>query len=241
VAPVLLASDLHLAPERPAVVARFRRFLAAEARTASALYLLGDLFEYWIGDDDAADPFHASVLADLGDLAARGVAVGFLPGNRDFLLGGAVAARAGMQVLTEPARLVLAGVPTLLMHGDALCTDDRSYQRYRAVVRSRIVQRLFLALPRPARRALAHGLRRTSDAHTQRKRQAIMDVNLAAVEATFRSHGYPRLIHGHTHRPARHEHLVDGRRCERWVLPDWYESGGFLRCDERGCSAVGLD
>lgn len=240
-APVLLASDLHLAPERPAMVARFRRFLADEARAAAALYLLGDLFEYWIGDDDAADPFHASLLADLGDLVARGVAVCFLPGNRDFLLGGAVAARTGMRVLAEPVLVTLGGAPTLLMHGDALCTDDRSYQRYRAIVRNRVVQRVFLALPRAVRRTLAYGLRRTSDAHTQLKRPAIMDVNAAAVEATLRSHGYPRLIHGHTHRPARHEHIVDGRRCERWVLPDWYEAGGFLRCDERGCSAVGFD
>lgn len=240
-APVLLASDLHLAPERPAMVARFRRFLAEHARAAAALYLLGDLFEYWIGDDDAADPFHASLLADLGDLAARGIAVSFLPGNRDFLLGSTVAARAGMRVLAEPVLVTLGGAPTLLMHGDALCTDDRSYQRYRAIVRNRAVQRVFLALPRAARRTLAHGLRRTSDAHTQLKRPAVMDVNAAAVEATLRSHGYPRLIHGHTHRPARHELIVDGRRCERWVLPDWYEAGGFLRCDEQGCSAVGFD
>lgn len=223
------------------MVARFRRFLAGEARAAAALYLLGDLFEYWIGDDDAADPFHASLLADLGDLAARGVAVSFLPGNRDFLLGDAVAARAGMRVLAEPVLVTLGGAPTLLMHGDALCTDDRSYQRYRAIVRNRAVQRVFLALPRAARRTLAHGLRRTSNAHTQLKGPAIMDVNAAAVEATLRSHGYPRLIHGHTHRPARHEHIVDGRRCERWVLPDWYETGGFLHCDERGCSPVGFD
>jgi UDP-2,3-diacylglucosamine hydrolase len=240
-ASVLLASDLHLAPERPAMVERFRRFAAGPARTASALYLLGDFFEYWLGDDDAADPFHAALLADLGGLVAAGVDVAFMHGNRDFLFGGAAASRHGIRLLAEPALVDLAGVRTLLMHGDTLCTDDLSYQRYRSVVRRPLVQRALLALPRAARRALASGLRRTSEAHTRLKPPVIMDVNRGAVEATLREHAYPRLIHGHTHRPARHEHVVDGRTCERWVLADWYDRGGYLRCDSNGCEAIALD
>jgi len=240
-APVLLVADLHLAPERPAMVDRFRRFVAGAARGAAALYILGDFFEYWLGDDDAADPFHAVLLADLGALAGAGVDVAFMPGNRDFLFSGAAATASGIRLLAEPAFVDLFGVPTLLMHGDTLCTDDRSYQRYRSIVRKPLVQRAFLALPRAARVAVGRGMRRTSEAHTQLKGPMITDVNRGTVEAVLRNHGYPRLIHGHTHRPARHEHVVDGRTCERWVLADWYERGGYLRCDERGCEAVGLD
>jgi UDP-2,3-diacylglucosamine hydrolase len=240
-APVLLAADLHLASDRPAMADRFRRFLANEARAASALYLLGDVFEYWVGDDDADDPLYASVLADLAALARAGIEVYFLRGNRDFLFGPAAAERSGIRLLAEPALIDLDGERTLLMHGDTLCTDDRSYQRYRAIARNGIVQRAFLALPRSARRAFAQGLRHTSDAHTQRKQPTIMDVNAAAVEAALRAHGYPRLIHGHTHRPARHEHLVDGRACVRWVLPDWYERGGYLRSEGRDFQVISLE
>jgi UDP-2,3-diacylglucosamine hydrolase len=239
-APVLLVSDLHLAPERPAMVDRFRRFVAGDARGASALYILGDFFEYWLGDDDAADPLNAALLADLGALAASGVDVALMHGNRDFLFGAATASSFGIRLLADPTVVDLCGVRTLLMHGDTLCTDDLSYQRYRSIVRRPAVQRAFLALPRAARAAVGRGLRRTSEAHTQLKRPVIMDVNRGAVAAALREHGYPRLIHGHTHRPARHEHLVDGHTCERWVLPDWYERGGYLRCDERGCAAINL-
>jgi UDP-2,3-diacylglucosamine hydrolase len=238
---VLLVSDLHLAPERPAMVDRFRRFLSGGARESAALYILGDLFEYWLGGDDAADPLNAALLADLGSLAASGVDVAFMHGNRDFLFDAATAARYGIRLVPDPAVVELCGVRTLLAHGDTFCTDDVSYQRYRSIVRRPWVQRAFLALPRAARAALGRGLRRTSEAHTQLKRAVIMDVNAGAVEAALRGHGYPRLIHGHTHRPARHEHLVDGHRCERWVLTDWYERAGYLRCDERGCEAIGLD
>jgi UDP-2,3-diacylglucosamine hydrolase len=240
-APVLFVADTHLAPERPAMVDRFRRFVADEARGASALYVLGDFFEYWLGDDDAADPLNAGLLSELADLARSGVDVAFMRGNRDFLFGGAAAARFGIRLLAEPAVVDLFGVRTVLLHGDTLCTDDLSYQRYRSIVRRPAVQRMFLALPRSMRLAVGRAIRRTSEAHTQFKRPVIMDVNRGAVEKVLREHGFPRLIHGHTHRPARHTHVVDGRACERWVLPDWYDRGGYLRCDERGCEAVGLD
>jgi len=166
--------------------------------------------------------------------------VSLLHGNRDFLFGAAAARRSGVQLLPDPTERELFGVPTLLMHGDLLCTDDVRYQRYRARVRRPGVRRAFLALPRALRRAIGEGMRRMSESAKRAKSETIMDVNPGAVEAVLRAHGYPRLIHGHTHRPGRHVHLVDGRACERWVLADWYQRGSYLRCDERGCEAVAL-
>jgi UDP-2,3-diacylglucosamine hydrolase len=162
-------------------------------------------------------------------------------GNRDFLFGARAAARGGLRLIADPTRRDLFRVPTLLMHGDSLCTDDIRYQRYRARVRRPRVVRLFLALPRAARRAIGLGLRRFSESEKGAKSAAIMDVNAGAVEAALRASGCPRLIHGHTHRPGHHAHVVDGRACERWVLGDWYERGSYLRCDERGCEAMVLD
>jgi UDP-2,3-diacylglucosamine hydrolase len=237
----LFVSDLHLAPERPEMAARFERFLAEEARVASALYILGDLFDHWIGDDAADEPFNRAVLDALGALAACGVEVSFLHGNRDFLLSGRAAVRGGLQLIHDPTVRDLFGTRTLLMHGDTLCSDDLRYQRFRARVRRPGVVRAFLALPRVLRRAIAGGMRSVSESEKGAKPREIMDVAVPTVEAALRAHGYPRLIHGHTHRPGRHRHEVDGQTCERWVLGDWYRRGSFLRCDARGCAAVDLD
>ncbi len=239
--PALFVSDLHLAAERPQMAARFLRFLAEEARAASALYILGDLFDHWVGDDDADEPFNRQVLGALGALAASGVEVSFLHGNRDFLLSGRSAVRGGLQLVHDPTVRELFGTRTLLMHGDTLCSDDVRYQRFRARVRRPGVVRAFLALPRSLRRAIAGGLRSVSESEKDAKPPEIMDVAVPTVEAALRAHGYPRLIHGHTHRPARHLHEIDGQTCERWVLADWYRRGSFLRCDARGCAAVDLD
>jgi UDP-2,3-diacylglucosamine hydrolase len=239
--PVLFISDLHLSPERPAIVARFSRFLNEEARRAAALYILGDLFEYWLGDDDAQDEFNRGLLDQIAALAASAVEVSFLHGNRDFLLSEKAVRRANLKLIGDPVERELFGVRTLLMHGDLLCTDDVRYQRYRARVRRPPVIRAFLALPRSVRLAIGGSLRRVSESEKRVKSAVIMDVNQGAVEATLRAHGYPRLIHGHTHRPGRHVHIVDGRACERWVLGDWYERGNYLRCDADGCEAVSLD
>jgi UDP-2,3-diacylglucosamine hydrolase len=227
--PALFVSDLHLAAERPQMAARFLRFLAEEARAAAALYILGDLFDHWVGDDDADEPFNRHVLGALGALAASGVEVSFLHGNRDFLLSGRAAVRGGLQLIHDPTVRELFGTRTLLMHGDTLCSDDVRYQRFRARIRRPGVVRAFLALPRSLRRAIAG-----------RKPPEIMDVAVPTVEAALRAHGYPRLIHGHTHRPGRHLHEIDGQTCERWVLADWYRRASFLRCDGRGCAAVEL-
>lgn len=238
--PILFVSDLHLSPERPTIVERFFRFLREEAKGASALCILGDLLEHWYGDEDADDAFNREVLDAFAALRAHGVEICMLHGNRDFLLSEQAAARGGVKLIADPTLRELFGVRTLLTHGDTLCTDDIGYQRFRARARRPGVIRGFLALPLRVRKAIGGGLKRMSARGKRVKASTIMDVNAGAVEALLRAHGYPRLIHGHTHRPNRHVHVVDGHVCERWVLADWYERGSYLRCDERGCEAVVL-
>jgi UDP-2,3-diacylglucosamine hydrolase len=239
--PALFVSDLHLSPGRPDMAARFLRFLAGEARAGSALYILGDLFDHWIGDDDADEPFNRGVLDALGALAAAGVEIDFQHGNRDFLVSGRAAQRGGLRLIHDPTVRDLFGTRTLLMHGDTLCTDDVRYQRFRARVRRPAVVRMFLALPRGLRRAIAGGVRSLSETEKGVKQPEIMDVSAPTVEAALRAHGYPRLIHGHTHRPGHHVHTIDGQTCERWVLGDWYQRASYLRCDASGCTPVELD
>jgi UDP-2,3-diacylglucosamine hydrolase len=240
VKPILFISDLHLCAERPEVNRVFFRFLEREAAGAAALYVLGDLFEYWAGDDDLAEPPHGEVAQALRRLAASGVPVRIIPGNRDFLLGTRFATEAGAEMVGDEAVLDLFGTPTLILHGDQLCTDDLQYQRFRARVRQPWLQALFLALPLTLRKRLVGSIRSRSQAAAASKPPQIMDVNALAVEQALRDRGCPRMIHGHTHRPARHALRVDGRDCERWVLPAWYEGGGYLRCDARGVSPVSL-
>ena len=235
----IFVSDLHLCPTRPAINRIFLDFLRGPAARAEALYILGDLFEYWAGDDDG-DPFNASVLAALRELSGHGVTLYLMHGNRDFLIGGRFSAACGAQLLPDPTRVDLYGTPTLLMHGDALCTDDVRYQDFRAKVRTPEWQQQFLSQPLASRKQIIAGLRAENAAEKKLKSEAIMDVTVATVEARLRDHGYPRLIHGHTHRPALHEHTVDGKRCERWVLADWYTSGSYLQCDAQGCRVVKL-
>jgi UDP-2,3-diacylglucosamine hydrolase len=221
-------SDLHLTAERPAATEAFLAFLRDVAPGADALYVLGDLFEYWAGDDALDDPFNARVAAAIGAAAAR-APVYLIHGNRDFLLLDGFARAAGVRLLPERHVVELYGERTLLMHGDLLCTDDRRYQAFRRVVRNRLVQRVGLLLPLATRQAIFGGARRMSAREIRAKPMSIMDVNQAAVIDALRSSGCGRLIHGHTHRPGRHEHLVDGQRCERWVLSDWYTRGQYLR------------
>lgn len=228
--PTLFVADLHLSAEWPETAALFLAFLAGPARQARACYILGDLFEYWAGDDDLADPFNRRVCAALADLAAGGTRCHFLPGNRDFLVGAAFAAATGMALLPDGCVHDVAGRPTLLLHGDTLCTDDSEYQAFRATVRTAAWQRDFLALPLAERRQRIEALRQRSEAEKQVKAQALMDANPDAVAAAFRGHGVDRMIHGHTHRQATHTQVVDGRPCRRWVLGDWGASGNYLRC-----------
>ncbi len=232
----LLISDLHLAVERPQITAQFLRFTTTIAPQAAALYILGDLFEYWAGDDDT-DPLGTQTAAALATLATRGIPVFLMQGNRDVLLGRAFAEHSNATLLDDPLLIDLHGTHTLLTHGDALCTDDIDYQKFRIHARDPAMQTRFLAQALTERRAQMLGFRAQSEASKQEKAAAIMDVADRAVEALLRQYHYPRLIHGHTHRPARHVHAVDGHSCERWVLNDWYQRGGYLRCDNTGCTA----
>ena len=235
----IFVSDLHLCPTRPAINQTFFEFLRGPAAQAEALYILGDLFEYWAGDDDD-DTFNASVRAALRALSGRGVGIFLMHGNRDFLIGARFAAACGAQLLPDPTLLDLYGTRTLLMHGDTLCTDDAGYQEFRAQVRNPAFQDQFLGQSLARRKEIIAGLRAENAAEKEQKSAAIMDVTIATVEAELRKYGYPRLIHGHTHRPALHQHVVDGHRCERWVLDDWYASGSCLRCDAAGCRVIQL-
>jgi UDP-2,3-diacylglucosamine hydrolase len=236
----LFISDLHLCSTRPETTELFEAFLRDTAPQAQDLYILGDLFEYWAGDDDLGDPFNARIARALHELAHGGVGVHVMHGNRDFLLGNAFMADSGATLLPDPTLMNLHGTPTLLMHGDTLCSDDHDYQAFRAMVREPAWQAKFLATPLPARKAQIEELRRRSETEKSLKAADIMDASPQTVANVLRAHRYPRLIHGHTHRPARHEHRVDGMLCERWVLPDWYETGGYLRCDEAGCALLAV-
>lgn len=235
----LFISDLHLCPSRPDIARLFLDFLADPAREAEALYILGDLFEYWAGDDDLDDPFNAGACAALRSLSDSGVPLYFMAGNRDFLAGERFSRAAGLKLLPDPALIEVAGTTTLLMHGDTLCTDDAAYQAFRAEVRSPEWRQAFLALPLAQRKAQIEALRRESEAQKRTKPMEIMDANPAAVLQALTFHRCTRLVHGHTHRPAHHRLEFDGRACERWVLPDWYEKGGYLSCDSDGWRLLG--
>jgi UDP-2,3-diacylglucosamine hydrolase len=229
----LFISDLHIDASRPAIAEQFLNFLAAEARSAEALYILGDLFESWVGDD-AADPAQAAAIAGLHALTSSGVPCFVMHGNRDFLLAAEFCRSSGAELLPDPLIVTLYGEAVLVMHGDALCTDDRSYQRLRATVREADWQRQFLALSVASRRALAGAARAGSQAHTAALEYAIADVNADSVAQALRTAGAATLLHGHTHRPAMHALRVDGRPCTRIVLGDWYEQGSVLRWSRAG-------
>ncbi|MFN2645344.1 MAG: UDP-2,3-diacylglucosamine diphosphatase [Burkholderiales bacterium] len=230
----LYISDLHLCEDRPEANERFFRFVEHDAAGAQALFILGDLFEYWIGDEDLETPFHSVIAGFLRRLAASGTRLYVMHGNRDFLLGEGFSRASGATLLADPS--VVDG--TLLMHGDTLCTDDHDYQAWRRTARSETWQREFLAQPLLERRATVRGLREKSKEVIQAKPAEIMDVSEAAVREALRRHGVSRLVHGHTHRPGRHALEVDGRACERWVLPDWYGAGGYLELAGGGARLV---
>ncbi len=237
----LFISDLHLCAGRPRGKFDFFRFLEREARSARALYILGDLFEYWVGDDDLGDPFNAAVVAALARLVGAGVPAFLMHGNRDFVTGETFARASGVTLLPDPSVIQLDGQTVLLMHGDTLCTLDLEYQAFRRESRSREWVERLLRQPLTERKTAVEALRRRSEQEKRGKPAEIMDVAPAEVEAVLRRYGYPRLIHGHTHRPARHVHTIDGHVCERWVLADWYEGGSYLACDASGCRAVSLN
>jgi UDP-2,3-diacylglucosamine hydrolase len=230
----IFVSDLHLAPERPDITSAFFRFLENVAPGHTDLFILGDLFEYWLGDDDVDDPLATEVARRLSALGP-GTSVRIMQGNRDVLLGNDYAIRCGAALMGDPTVVTIGGALTMLTHGDALCIDDLDYQRFRTYARNPDNQRAFLALPMAARRAQIQDMRRRSEQEKSGKPSEIMDVSQSAVAEALRAQRFLRMIHGHTHRPGHHLHTVDGRDCERWVLPDWHTTGGYLECGPGGC------
>ena len=236
----LFISDLHLDPSRPAITDLFLTFLRDQARQAEALYILGDLFEAWIGDDTPS-PTADAVAVALRELTDAGVPVFFIRGNRDFLLGQDYATRAGLQILPDPCVVTLYGKPVLLQHGDLLCTDDTAYQAFRAQNRDPAFIAQFLSQPLEARIAFAQKARAASQARQSEMKEddraqfeTVTDVAPDEVLATFRRYGVDTMIHGHTHRPAVHNVQVSDATCTRIVLGDWYEQGSVLRVDADG-------
>jgi UDP-2,3-diacylglucosamine hydrolase len=221
------------------MAAAFEGFLAGEAKGADALYILGDLFEYWLGDDRLTLPFPARIAEALRETAAR-TPTAFMHGNRDFLVNGPFSRETGVRILPDPTVIDLYGTRAVLMHGDTMCTDDTEYQAFRAMVRDPQWQRATLSRPLAERLALAKSIREGSEAAKLGKSMEIIDVAPAAVEQAFVDSGCDLMIHGHTHRPARHVHPVNGRECVRWVLSDWYDNGSYLEATASGLRAVTL-
>ena len=232
----LFISDLHLSEDQPHISRLFVNFAHNTATEAEALYILGDLFEYWAGDDDRNTPFHQEIIRAIRGVSQQGTPVFIMHGNRDFLMDKQFAQDCMATLLPDPTRIDLYGTPTLLTHGDALCTDDVQYQAFRKQVRAPEWRNNFLALPLAQRKAQIEQLRKMSEESKQTKAMDIMDVNLSAVADLFRTNHYPRLIHGHTHRQKHHQHEVNGKACDRWVMGDWHQTGNALKCDATDCS-----
>jgi len=229
----LFVSDLHLDKSRPAITRLFLKFLDQDALHADALYILGDLFEVWVGDDDDS-PEQLIILEALRSLVRRSVPVHVMHGNRDFLLADEFAQKTGCQLIDDPALITLLDENILLMHGDTLCTDDIEYMNFRSKVRSPEWRDIVLNMDIDTRRSYFYELRQQSMDSHQSKPPGIMDVNQDAVENTMRKWGVYKLIHGHTHRPAVHHFDLDGVQASRIVLGDWYQSGSALRINKAG-------
>ncbi|GKX44066.1 UDP-2,3-diacylglucosamine diphosphatase [Pectobacterium carotovorum] len=224
----LFIADLHLSVHEPAITAGFLRFLRHDAIHADALYILGDLFDAWIGDDDP-QPLHATVATELYALHQRGIPCYFVHGNRDFLIGKRFAKQSGMTLLPTETVLDLYSQKILILHGDTLCTDDRHYQQFRRRVHNPFIQRLFLLLPLSLRMKIAAKMRATSQHENQKKSQQIMDVNHDAVLERLRHYQVKTMIHGHTHRPAIHQVALGESSGRRAVLGAWHEEGSMIK------------
>ena len=229
----LFISDLHLEPGQPRVTEQFLAFLEQARGRAEALYILGDLFDAWLGDDDP-EPEYRRVIDALRNLRASGTRLYFMHGNRDFLVGARFCAESGCELLDEHTVVPLHGESVLLMHGDLLCTDDVEYQAFRRMVRDPAWQRRMLAMSVPERAALAQQVKKQTRAAVMSKAEDIMDVNQKTVEDTMRRFGVRTLLHGHTHRPNVHRLTLDGEPATRIVLGDWYTQGSVVTWDDEG-------
>lgn len=239
---ILLISDLHLEQQRPDITRAFVHFLQTRARQAEALYILGDFFEVWVGDD-AMGPFQHEIASALRALADSGTRLYLMHGNRDFMLGQGFCQLAGCTLLSDPCRVSFNGEPVLLMHGDSLCTSDAAYMRMRRLLRNPLSLWLLRHLPLAKRHALARKLRKESQLQTRQKAASIIDVTPSEVPRLMSKYGVRTLIHGHTHRPASHTLEVNGQSAQRIVLGDWDQQGWALQVDEKGYqqSAFALD
>ncbi|MCI0508050.1 MAG: UDP-2,3-diacylglucosamine diphosphatase [Gammaproteobacteria bacterium] len=235
----LFISDLHLSGERPDIVKLFLDFMSVRAPRSDALYILGDLFEVWLGDD-FIPPDAQAVVDALKKYAESGRSLFVMHGNRDFLMGGRFAGLTGCRLLPDPSIIDLYGTKTLIGHGDLLCTDDVAYMRFRQQVRNPQWQQAFLAKPVAERIALAKEAREESKKQTGSLTQDIMDANQHTVEQVMLEHGVTQMIHGHTHRPSIHKFVLDNRERTRIVLGDWYEQGSVLECGKQGCQLQSL-
>lgn len=236
----LFISDLHLCASRPQITAAFIEFLRSTASKAKALYILGDLFEYWAGDDDIEDASHQKIISAFRMLADSGVKIFFMHGNRDFLIAEKFCQAANVTLLHDPILIDLYGKKILLSHGDDLCIDDVAYQQFRSQVRNKQWQADFLSQPLQSRKTQIEAIRVRSEQEKSQKSQDIMDVNADAVNALMKKHHPDLFIHGHTHRPGQHQLEIDGKIITRWVLGDWYEQGSYLVFDQLGCKSTSL-
>lgn len=237
---ILFISDLHLDADAPAIAEQFLEFLGNEATGADALYILGDLFESWVGDDDP-NPHFAGIKRHIRILADTGVPVFFMHGNRDFMIGEAFAAETGVEILNDPHVIKIQGEQVLLSHGDAYCTDDVEYQAIRKMTRDPQWKAMMLAKSVEERLAFAAQARATSLAHGGAANEEILDVNAGAIEQAMTEAGVTLMLHGHTHRPAIHDITVGGQPSKRIVLGDWYEQGSVVRWDENGPQLSALE
>ncbi|WP_256383015.1 UDP-2,3-diacylglucosamine diphosphatase [Photobacterium toruni] len=229
----LFISDLHLSAERPDITACFLRFMAEETHHIDALYVLGDLFEMWIGDDEDS-PFLRQVKQAFKTLTDAGTPCYFIHGNRDFLIGKRFSRQTGITLLPEHTVVDLYGTPTLILHGDTLCIEDQAYQRYRKKVHNPVIQWLFARLPLSYRVKVGDKFRSNSGKNNQTKSQSIMDVTQTEVVRVMRDANVTQMIHGHTHRPDIHDFDIDGMPAQRIVLGDWYDHGSVLIYDHDG-------
>lgn len=236
----LFVSDLHLDVSRPNITALFLDFLHESATQAEALYILGDLFEVWIGDNSSSE-LNQEIISGLQQLSQKETPIYLMHGNRDFLIGPQFLSSSGCTLIQDPTIIDLYGTPTLLLHGDTLCTDDKDYMDFRRMVRDPEWQKNFLGKPLQERKEIAKELRKESSAKTQNKPAAIMDVNQQAVEQILKEHDVQQLIHGHTHRPNIHQFLLEEKPAKRIVLGDWYQQGSILRCTSDDCKLETLN
>lgn len=231
--PTLFISDLHLCKDRPRINTLFLNFLANDTNGIRALYILGDLFEAWIGDD-AVSASDQIILAALKNVTQSGTPIYVMHGNRDFLLAESFCEQTGCELISDPGTIDLYGTPTLIMHGDTLCTDDTSYQQFRSMVRSEVWQTQFLAMTPEQRQQIATKYRSESKIQTQQKEAEIVDANQQTIETIMQQHNILHLIHGHTHRPGTHQFKLNNNSAQRVVLGDWYKHGSVLIVDKTG-------